>query len=140
MNGEFSKRLAAARKKNGISQKQAAFDLGVSQALLSHYERGIRECGLDFVARVSEYYGVSADYLLGLKSDPGNSAPSDLYMVRALQTLFDFVGKTSNSQLERFSQAYIELSLSRIITVITAAYPDGSGNHPYADMHTYLFR
>lgn len=49
--------------------KQAAEDLGVSQALLSHYEKGIRECGLDFVVRVADYYNVSCDYLLGRSAE-----------------------------------------------------------------------
>ena len=34
-----------------------------------HYEKGIRECGLDFVVRVADYYGVSCDYLLGRSAD-----------------------------------------------------------------------
>ena len=56
---EFSRIITLLRKERGITQKQAAQDLGVSQALLSHYEKGIRECGLDFVVRVADYYGVS---------------------------------------------------------------------------------
>lgn len=39
--------------------------MGISQALLSHYEKGIRECGLDFLVKAAEYYDVSCDYLLG---------------------------------------------------------------------------
>ncbi len=39
--------------------------MGISQALLSHYEKGIRECGLDFLVKTAEYYDVSCDYLLG---------------------------------------------------------------------------
>ena len=62
---KFAANLSQLRKEKGISQKAAAADLGISQALLSHYEKGIRECGLDFVIRCSEYYGVSTDYLLG---------------------------------------------------------------------------
>ena len=61
----FSSRITKQREEKGVSQKQAAMDLGVSQALLSHYENGVRECGLDFVVRAAEYYGVSCDYLLG---------------------------------------------------------------------------
>ena len=45
---EFNRIIKLLRKERGITQKQAAEDLGVSQALLSHYEKGIRECGLDF--------------------------------------------------------------------------------------------
>lgn len=54
MTTEFNRIITLLRKERGITQKQAAADLGVSQALLSHYEKGIRECGLDFVVRVAE--------------------------------------------------------------------------------------
>ncbi len=62
---EFPKILSELRRNKGISQKKAASELGISPALLSHYENGIRECGLDFLLRLSEYYSVSCDYLLG---------------------------------------------------------------------------
>ena len=65
----FPRILTLLRKERGISQKEAAIDLQISQALLSHYEKGIRECGLDFVVRVADYYGVSCDYLLGRTPD-----------------------------------------------------------------------
>ncbi len=65
----FATILSRLRKERGISQKNAANDLGISQALLSHYEKGIRECGLDFVVKCSEYYGVTTDYLLGVSEN-----------------------------------------------------------------------
>lgn len=58
-------RLYELRTEKGLSQKDAAKDLGVSQALLSHYEKGIRECGLDFLNRAADYYKVTTDYILG---------------------------------------------------------------------------
>ena len=61
----FSDRLTTQRKRKGVSQKQAAADLGISQALLSHYENGIREPGLSFLVKAADYYNVSCDYLLG---------------------------------------------------------------------------
>lgn len=65
MNEDFPRIITLLRKEKGLSQKQAAADLGISQALLSHYEKGIRECGLDFLVRTAEYYDVTTDYLLG---------------------------------------------------------------------------
>ena len=65
MATEFSRTLSLLRKERGVSQRMAAADLGVSQALLSHYENGIREPGLAFVSKVCDYYHVSADYMLG---------------------------------------------------------------------------
>ena len=69
MAAEFSRLLTLLRKEKGISQKYAAQQLGVSQALLSHYENGIRECGLDFLVRAADFYGVSCDYILGRTPD-----------------------------------------------------------------------
>ncbi len=69
MTADFNRIITLLRKERGVTQKQAAQDLGVSQALLSHYEKGIRECGLDFVVRVADYYTVSCDYLLGRSAD-----------------------------------------------------------------------
>ena len=65
MNKDFPRIMTFLRKERGLSQKQAASDLNISQALLSHYEKGVRECGLDFLVRAAEYYDVSTDYLLG---------------------------------------------------------------------------
>lgn len=65
MNSSFSRIITLLRKERGYSQKKVAAELGISQALLSHYEKGIRECGLDFVVKIADYYNVSCDYLLG---------------------------------------------------------------------------
>ncbi len=75
---KFAIILSQLRKERGISQKKAATDLGISQALLSHYEKGIRECGLDFVIKCSEYYGVTTDYLLGVSDSRTGVAPDSL--------------------------------------------------------------
>ena len=61
----FCSNLARLRREKGVSQRKAASDLHISQALLSHYENGAREPGLAFVCRACDYYAVTADYLLG---------------------------------------------------------------------------
>ena len=66
MRGKFPDILSGLRREKGISQRAAASDLHISQALLSHYENGLREPGLDFICKAAEYYGVSVDYLLGV--------------------------------------------------------------------------
>jgi transcriptional regulator with XRE-family HTH domain len=76
MNTTFPRVLTLLRKERGLSQKQAAVELKISQALLSHYEKGIRECGLDFVVRAADFYGVSCDYLLGRTVDKSGAVIS----------------------------------------------------------------
>ena len=75
MDRSFPEILSALRREKSINQRTAAADLGISQALLSHYENGAREPGLGFVCRACDYYGVSADYLLG-RSDRPDAAQS----------------------------------------------------------------
>ena len=76
MNADFPRIITLIRKERKISQKQAAADLGISQALLSHYEKGIRECGLEFLSRIADYYHVSCDYLLGRSPSPQKQVSS----------------------------------------------------------------
>ena len=64
-NPDFARTLSLLRQEKGISQRQAAKTLGISQALLSHYENGAREPGLMFVVKACDFYNVSADFLLG---------------------------------------------------------------------------
>ena len=66
----FSQTLSELRHSAGLSQRKAAADLNISQALLSHYANGAREPGLGFVCRVCDYYNVTADYLLGRSANP----------------------------------------------------------------------
>ena len=66
----FAQILSELRRTAGLSQRKAAADLNISQALLGHYENGAREPGLNFVCRVCDYYNVTADYLLGRSPNP----------------------------------------------------------------------
>ena len=74
MERSFPETLSALRRERNINQRVAAAELGISQALLSHYENGAREPGLSFVCRACDYYGVSADYLLGRSEEPDAAA------------------------------------------------------------------
>ena len=67
--------LADLRRRKGVSQRKAAADLMISQALLSHYENGAREPGIPFICRACDYYGVTADYLLGRTGSENSRVP-----------------------------------------------------------------
>lgn len=95
MTCDFPKIISNLRRSRGISQKQAAIDLGVSQALLSHYEKGIRECGLDFLIKLSNYYEVSCDELLGV-SHSEERVPKDI--ISSLKKIAKEAEKILNTQ------------------------------------------
>lgn len=67
MKTVFAELLGELRREKGLSQRRAATDLGISQALLSHYENDAREPKLEFVVKACDYYSVTADYILGRK-------------------------------------------------------------------------
>lgn len=130
MNSEFSKKLSLLRQERGVSQRTAARDLGISQALLSHYENGIREPGLGFVVRACDYYRVSADFMLGrtlardgsmLDSEEILSAEDEGHILRgsvmatlqtkliggAVSVLFGLLGKLGDKDAIRSAAEYL---------------------------------
>jgi len=60
-------KLKKLRKAKGATLKQAADEIGVSLSAYSNYEQGIREPSYEILKKICIYYGVSADYLLGLE-------------------------------------------------------------------------
>ena len=144
MNSDFPRIITLLRKERNISQKNAANDLGVSQALLSHYEKGIRECGLEFLVKAADYYGVSCDYLLGRSPDPAgktisyNDIPeaegniktdgvmisfNKKLIVNSLNILFSLVQKTGSQTLIKETSNFIMLAIYRMFRVAYIANP-----------------
>ena len=100
MERNFPETLSALRKGRNISQRQAAADLGISQALLSHYENGAREPGLSFVCRACDYYGVSADYLLGRSDLPDAASNAAETAGDYFDRLRALIGEAENARNE----------------------------------------
>ncbi|HBV95644.1 MAG TPA: hypothetical protein DEF36_01140 [Desulfotomaculum sp.] len=65
----LGERLKKSRQEKGLTQVEAARALGITNTALSNYERGERDPDTSLLKRLSELYGVTADYLLG-NADP----------------------------------------------------------------------
>ena len=151
MNADFSRVLSLLRQEKGISQRKAAAALGISQALLSHYENGIREPGLSFVVKACDYYHVSADYLLGrsLSRDGAVIEAEDLedasetkedlkgsvmakfqkkLIVNTTSLLFDLLGRTNNKEAVSQAGAYLSGALYQLFRLL---YRAAGGNDSY---------
>ena len=61
-------RLKELREENGVSQKQIAGYLNIKQNTYSQYETGKRQLPIDVLVKLSQFYHVSTDYILGLSS------------------------------------------------------------------------
>lgn len=62
---KLPERMRALRKEKNLRQEDAAAELGLSMSAYCRYELGSREPTASVLCRMADYYGVSADYLLG---------------------------------------------------------------------------
>lgn len=142
MNTSFPRTLSLLRKEKGLSQKNVAVQLKVSQALLSHYENGIREPGLNFVLDAADFYGVSVDFLLGrtmsrdgtaIHIDQVHDAAGDKdnilkssamslfskkILINSIAILFDILGRLDNRALVQSAYAYLSTAFYKIFRLL----------------------
>jgi transcriptional regulator with XRE-family HTH domain len=143
MNQNFPRVLTLLRKEKGFSQKSVALSLGISQALLSHYEKGVRECGLDFIIKCADFYNVSCDYLLGRSAERTGSTISiddipdsdttdnNKYMgfnmvtilnkkliSNSVTIIFDILSKCKNNHMVMEISYFIMLSIYRVFRML----------------------
>lgn len=64
----YLKRLRDLREDSDKTQQQIAEVLGTSQTMYARYERGANELPIRHLYTLCEFYGVSADYILGLSN------------------------------------------------------------------------
>lgn len=66
----FSDRLKELRKRNKISQKALATEIGFSQQAIAKWENDTATPSPEVIVQLSKFFGVSTDYLLGNTSNP----------------------------------------------------------------------
>ena len=63
-------RIRDLREDRDLKQRELAEYLNCSQQVYSNYELGQRDIPSDTLIRLSRFYGVSVDYILGLTDEP----------------------------------------------------------------------
>lgn len=114
MEQSFGAVLSRLRRSKELSQRALAKELFISQALLCQYENGTREPGLPFIDRVCDFFGVSADYLLGRSAhkSEGVSLP-------ALSRFSAALDLADDPDLTRIAEAYVSAAAERVCTHIS---------------------
>ena len=62
-------RIRALRKQRGITMKQLGEVVDLAESTISQYETGKREPDNETLLKISEYFGVTVGYLLGVETD-----------------------------------------------------------------------
>ena len=60
-------KLREIREENGFTQNQVADFLNIKQNTYSQYENEKRQLPIDVLIKLSKFYKVSTDYILGLE-------------------------------------------------------------------------
>jgi transcriptional regulator with XRE-family HTH domain len=81
-------RLARLRRDKGITQIELAERLGVTQSVVSDYERDVLRLNSELIMQLIEILGVSADELLGVaKASTGGAPIKNRRLYRQLQNI-----------------------------------------------------
>jgi len=159
---DFARSLSLLRREKGVSQRIAAKDLGISQALLSHYENGVREPGLAFVRRACDYYHVSADFLLGRSMNREGIiiGPDELYddsvqkpdnvlrgsilamlnkklMINSMSVIYDLLGRAGEKEVVQAASDFLGSAIYKLFRHLYRA--SGIQDENFFSIPTYNF-
>ena len=116
MNSKISKvigkKINALLAKKFKRQKDLATALGVNDNTISYFVSGKRLPNTEQIIKISDFFGVSADYLLGRTDDqtdhtthPGTATPAPAHPIAAM---FDQLDKVDQARVEAYIVSILE--------------------------------
>lgn len=97
-------RIKQLREKRGLIQEILASELGITQQMLSKYERDITFIKVDILKKIAVYFNVTTDYLLGL-SEVKRDLQGQMKVNETLDEYYDLVEIYKN--LDKYDQEMI---------------------------------
>ena len=83
-------RIKQLRENRGLIQEILASELGITQQMLSKYERDVLCIKVDVLKRIAEYFNVTTDYLLGV-SEVKRELQGQMKVNKTLDTYYDLI-------------------------------------------------
>lgn len=97
-------RIKQLREKRGLIQEILAAELGITQQMLSKYERDITLIKVDILKKIAVYFNVTTDYLLGI-SEIKMDLQGQMQMNETLDEYYDLV--EVYKELDKYDQEMI---------------------------------
>lgn len=118
----FSHKLKQLRLSKDLSQRELGQKIGVSNATLSLYENNDRKPDFDTIKKLADYFGVTADYLLGRTDNP-NGTVTESYTPETdiIVLLEDFQQRLSNNELTYNGEKISKRSAKLLSTILSTA-------------------
>lgn len=83
-------RIKQLRQKRGVIQEILAAELGITQQMLSKYERDVTLIKVDILKKIAAYFNVTTDYLLDV-SDVKRDIKGQMKVNETLDAYYDLV-------------------------------------------------
>ena len=83
-------RIKQLRENRGLIQEILASELGITQQMLSKYERDVLCIKVDVLKRIAEYFNVTTNYLLGV-SEVKRDLQGQMKVNKTLDTYYDLI-------------------------------------------------
>lgn len=83
-------RIKQLREKRGLIQEILAAELGITQQMLSKYERDVTLIKVDILKKIATYFNVTTDYLLGVL-DVKRDLQRQMKMNETLDEYYDLI-------------------------------------------------
>lgn len=100
----MERRIKQLREKRGLIQEILAAELGITQQMLSKYERDVTFIKVDILKKIAVYFNVTTDYLLGL-SEVKRDLQGQMKVNETLDEYYDLVEIYKN--LDKYDQEMI---------------------------------
>ena len=97
-------RIKSLREKRGLIQELLATELGITQQMLSKYERDSSIIKVDVLKRLAGYFNVTTDYLLGL-SDVNRDLTGQIRINETIDEYYDLI--EVYKKLDKYDQEMI---------------------------------
>ena len=97
-------RIKSLREKRGLIQELLATELGITQQMLSKYERDSSIIKVDVLKKLAGYFNVTTDYLLGL-SDVKRDLTGQIRINETIDEYYDLI--EVYKRLDKYDQEMI---------------------------------
>lgn len=98
----FAKRLKELRSEKGVVQKDVANFLNITTSAYGFYEQGKRVPDTDIMIKLSDYFNVSLDYLLGKEDVKNYTEDPNITIALHSDTDYDELPKEAKDEINNF--------------------------------------
>ena len=123
-------RIKILREKRGIIQEILAAELGITQQMLSKYEKDVTIIKVDILKKLVEYFNVTTDYLLGV-SDVKRDLTGQIRINETLDEYYDMI--EVYKRLDKYDQELV-WSLLQIVRKNEEKKKRDEGNDKHSNL------